>query len=243
MSVFVRIEGLDPEELDAADAHELAYRLFADIYEDYPGLYEGLSGVIPVLDEEEHARLVEVSNIERPTDADRAADPPTVSFGPLDRDDLEHVGDASDLDADEWDWVDACGHAYVRVEDDEQDVMTDGGRPRPESGPYRCGHCDETSPDPSTTSLPCGCVRVTCPNCGKTDELHETFCRADEVVTDGGMFDCGDCGEETAADDVTGLIQPDGDGAKLLCPDCQPNHPYDRQYDPAALLDEDGDAR
>lgn len=38
------------------------------------------------------------------------------SFDPLDRDDLEHVGDATDLDAGEYDWVDALVHAYVHVE-------------------------------------------------------------------------------------------------------------------------------
>ncbi len=71
-------------------------------------------------------------------------------------------------------------------------------------------------------------------------------CSEELLATDGGTFDCGDCGEETAADDVTALIQPDSDGAKLLCPECQTSHPYDRQYDPAdpaAVLDEDGDAR
>jgi hypothetical protein len=70
--------------------------------------------------------------------------------------------------------------------------------------------------------------------------------RHPDIVTDGGTFDCGDCSDEAAADDVTALVQPDGEGAKLLCLDCQPNHPYDRQYDPAdpaALLDEDGDGR
>jgi hypothetical protein len=72
MSVFVRIEGFDPEDLADADAHDLADRLFADIHEDYPDLYDDLAGVIPILNEDEHARLVEVSNIERPTDRDKA---------------------------------------------------------------------------------------------------------------------------------------------------------------------------
>jgi len=129
MSVFIRVEGLDPEDLTDAEAHDLADRLFADIERDYPDHYDDLSGVIPVLDEDEHARLVEVSNIEQPTEADETTDAPTVSFGPLDRDDLDHVGDASDLDSDEYDWVDACGHAYVRVDEDkESQVMTDGGQ-------------------------------------------------------------------------------------------------------------------
>lgn len=38
------------------------------------------------------------------------------SFDPLDRDDLEHVGDANELADDEYDRVDALGHAYVHVE-------------------------------------------------------------------------------------------------------------------------------
>lgn len=141
MSVFIRIEGLDPEDLLDADtdheesaAHDLADRVFNGVINDYPGLFEDLTGVIPVLDEDEHARLVEVSNIETPTERDKATDSPVVSFGPLDRDDLEHVGDARDLDADEYDWIDACGYAYVRVEEEEPEAMTDGGVPDAESG-------------------------------------------------------------------------------------------------------------
>jgi hypothetical protein len=143
MSFFLRIEGLDPEDLSDDTAHDLADRVFAEINRDYPDHYEKLTGVIPVLNEDEHARLVEAATIERPTEQDEAIIEP-------------------------------------------------------------------------------------------------------EMATDGGTFDCGDCGDATAADDLKALIQPDGDGAKLLCPECQTSHPYDRQYDPAdpaAVLGEDGDAR
>ncbi len=125
MSVFVRIEGLNPEDLSDDAAHDLADRLFADIREDYPNLYSDLSSVIPVLDETEHARLVAAATIERPTEQDEAIDQTTWSAGPVERDDYEHLGDASDLDRDEWDWIDACGHAYRRVEDDEVETTTD----------------------------------------------------------------------------------------------------------------------
>ncbi|WP_128478068.1 hypothetical protein [Halorussus pelagicus] len=218
MSFFIRVEGLDPEDLSDNAAHDLTDRLFADICEDYPEHYDDLTGVIPVLNEAEHARLVAASTIERPTEQDAAIGEPEM---------------ATDGGATPWDpWCDWCQMAFKdgpdwkveatnitgwfctencadqwrsgdttpeRVgqqddatpeteEDGEQEVMTDGGRepPKRKSEPYHCGFCDETSPDPATTSLPCGCVRVTCPNCGKTDELHETFCRADEVATDGG---------------------------------------------------------
>jgi len=72
MSVFIRIEGFDPEDLADADAHDLADRVFNGLINDYPDLFEDLTGVIPVLDEDEHDRLVTVSNIERPTDRDEA---------------------------------------------------------------------------------------------------------------------------------------------------------------------------
>jgi len=72
MSVFIRIEGLDPEDLADAEAHDLADRVFNGLINDYPDLYDDLTGVIPVLDEDEHDRLVTVSNIERPTDRDEA---------------------------------------------------------------------------------------------------------------------------------------------------------------------------
>nr|WP_256568003.1 helix-turn-helix transcriptional regulator [Halorussus aquaticus] len=130
--------------------------------------------------------------------------------------------------------------------DDQREFVTDGGHDVQRVDPYCCAHCGETSPDPSATTLPCGCCRVKCPNCGRSDELHQTFCRADEVATDGGVLNCQDCGDEVAADDVKGLIQPDGEDAILIGPECQTKHPYDRQYapaDPSALLDEDGDSR
>lgn len=139
MAVFLRIEGLDPEDCLAAEtdhdesaAHDLADRLFADIHNEYADLFEDLTGVVPVLDEDEHARLVEVSNIENPTPADETTDSPVFSFGPLDRDDLDHVGNANDLDPEEYDWVDACGYAYVRAEEDEgePEAVTDGGTDR-----------------------------------------------------------------------------------------------------------------
>lgn len=124
------------------------------------------------------------------------------------------------------------------------------------------------SPDRQTESAN---NNATCPHCetailaivtsGPTEHFFDPCgCRASPTVrnlvggvdhgrgvaTDGGTFNCDDCGEEGSVDDATALMQPGGEDASLICPDCQVNHPYDRQFtptNPAALLSEDGGAK
>ncbi len=66
MTVYLRIEGLDREDLLDADtghdesaAHDFADRVFASIYHNYPDLYDDLGGVVPVLHPEHDPRVLE----------------------------------------------------------------------------------------------------------------------------------------------------------------------------------------
>ena len=66
MAVYLRIDGLDPEDFLDADsdhdesaAHDLADRVFVGLRNDYPRLYDDLQGVIPVTRPERDSRLLE----------------------------------------------------------------------------------------------------------------------------------------------------------------------------------------
>jgi hypothetical protein len=70
MTVYLRIEGLDREDLLDADTdhdesagHDLADRVFAAVYHNYPGLYGDLDGVVPVLHPEHDPRLLETTPV------------------------------------------------------------------------------------------------------------------------------------------------------------------------------------
>ncbi|WP_135807328.1 hypothetical protein [Halorussus marinus] len=60
MSVYLRIDGLDVDDLDQADPsllEDLAAHVFNDIRRDHPSLYDDLEGVIPVRNPEHDPRL------------------------------------------------------------------------------------------------------------------------------------------------------------------------------------------
>ena len=70
MAVYLRIEGLSVDDLleaenehDESAAHDLADRVFDDVYRDYPALYEDLEGVVPVLHPEHDPQLLETTSV------------------------------------------------------------------------------------------------------------------------------------------------------------------------------------
>jgi hypothetical protein len=66
MAAYLRLDGLDPEDLDDADRelfNELANGVFAHLHDEAPDLYEQHEGVIPVRNVEHDPRLLEATAV------------------------------------------------------------------------------------------------------------------------------------------------------------------------------------
>jgi hypothetical protein len=100
MAVYLRIEGLDREDLldaetdhDESAVHDLADRTFDALRRDYPSLYDDLNGVVPVTRPEYDPRLLETTPVYVHRDA-------TIDDGEFDHVDCSFDDDhIADLDA------------------------------------------------------------------------------------------------------------------------------------------------
>ncbi|WP_135830625.1 hypothetical protein [Halorussus halobius] len=94
MAAYLRIEGLDPEDLDDADPDlfgELANGVFAHLHDEAPDLFEQHGGVIPVRQPEHDPRLLETTAVYAHRDA-------TVDDGQFDHVHCSFEGDVDGLD-------------------------------------------------------------------------------------------------------------------------------------------------
>lgn len=66
MAAYLRIQGLDPEDLDDADRelfNDLANGVFAHLHDEHPNLFEQHEGVIPIRNPEHDPRLLETTAV------------------------------------------------------------------------------------------------------------------------------------------------------------------------------------
>ncbi|WP_135827288.1 hypothetical protein [Halorussus halobius] len=94
MPAYLRIEGLDPEDLDDADPelfNDLANGVFAHLRDEAPALYEHHEGVIPVRQPEHDPRLLDTTAVYAHRDA-------SVDDGPADHVHCSFEGDVNGLD-------------------------------------------------------------------------------------------------------------------------------------------------